>query len=47
MKAKAKDYSKLPKDLFKTPYQGPLTLKEYEIKERLTKIKPILYFKKK
>jgi len=47
MKAKDKDYSKLPKDLFTTPKQGPLTPLEYRIKERLTKVKPVLHFKKK
>ncbi len=46
MKAKAKDYSKLPNDLFTTPKQGPLTPLEYRMKKRLTEVKPILYFKK-
>jgi len=37
-----------PKDLFKEPaVQGPLTPQEYKIKQRLTRVKPVLYFKKK
>jgi hypothetical protein len=48
MKAKeTKDYSKLPKELFTTPKQGPLTRKEYEIKKRLTELKPIIYHTRK
>ena len=45
---KTVDPNIFPKDLFKDEpaVQGPLTPQEYKIKQRLTRVKPVLYFKK-
>ena len=46
---KTVDPNIFPKDLFKDEpaVQGPLTSEEYKIKQRLTRVKPVIYFKKK